>query len=154
VRGGGGGGWSMRCVCGRGGGEGQLCTQQLYAFSNPPHPLPPAVLQLPNQTKPNQTKTPYDPQRRRAHDVYFGCDVFGRGTFGGGGHAVGTALRAARAAGASAALFAPGWTMECHGRGEFEGVQERWWRQVRLSCGVEAWGWGGYWSWGWGCGLV
>ena len=70
--------------------------------------------------------------------MYFGCDVFGRGTFGGGGWGCGAALAAARAAGCSAALFAPGWVLECHERARFEALQERWWRGVE-----EAWSGGG-----------
>lgn len=66
----------------------------------------------------------------RAPDVFFGCDVFGRGTFGGGGHGAGAALAAAKAAGCSAALFAPGWVLECNERARFEELQEAWWRQV------------------------
>ncbi|KAF3907130.1 hypothetical protein ABW21_db0204803 [Orbilia brochopaga] len=49
---------------------------------------------------------------RRNHDVYMGIDVFGRGTFGGGGWGVGKALAAVRERQLSAVLFAPGWTFE------------------------------------------
>jgi mannosyl-glycoprotein endo-beta-N-acetylglucosaminidase len=71
--------------------------------------------------------------------VYFGFDVFGRGTFGGGGLGVTNALTAITKAGVSAALFAPGWTLECHERSEFEAVQELWWRRVREPRST-AWG--------------
>jgi hypothetical protein len=75
--------------------------------------------------------------------VYFGCDVFGRGTFGGGGYRANAALEASRAAGVSAALFAPGWTLECgEGRAGFEQRQEQWWSMV----GVQAGGLQGRWG--------
>jgi len=45
-------------------------------------------------------------------DVYMGVDVHGRGTYGGGGWGVATAVRAAAAAGVSVGLFAPAWTVE------------------------------------------
>jgi hypothetical protein len=53
-------------------------------------------------------------QRRTfsATAVYMGTDVFGRGTFLGGGHKSHEAVAVALSMGASAALFAPGWTME------------------------------------------
>jgi mannosyl-glycoprotein endo-beta-N-acetylglucosaminidase len=49
---------------------------------------------------------------RRCRDVYFGIDVHGRNTFGGGGFKSDVACRVALAAGTSVALFAPGWTHE------------------------------------------
>lgn len=54
----------------------------------------------------------------RAHDIYFGIDVFGRGTYAGGGFETWRAMYAiqeATPAGTpqfSTALFAPGWTVE------------------------------------------
>lgn len=45
-------------------------------------------------------------------DVYFGCDIFGRGTAYGGGFCAYLATQAAMAAGSSIALFAPGWLLE------------------------------------------
>jgi mannosyl-glycoprotein endo-beta-N-acetylglucosaminidase len=52
---------------------------------------------------------------RRRRDVYFGIDVHGRNTFGGGGFKSDVACRVALAAGTSVALFAPGWTHENFG---------------------------------------
>ena len=49
---------------------------------------------------------------RRRYDVYTGIDVWGRGTFGGGGYGCGQALQAIRTAGTSLGVFAPGWTFE------------------------------------------
>mmetsp|Transcript_16600 Transcript_16600/g.48832 ORF Transcript_16600/g.48832 Transcript_16600/m.48832 type:complete len:503 (+) Transcript_16600:853-2361(+) len=50
--------------------------------------------------------------RKRALDVYAGIDVFGRGTYGGGGMTCGKAVEAIRQAGVSCAVFAPGWVFE------------------------------------------
>ena len=55
--------------------------------------------------------------------VWTGVDVWGRGTWGGGGWATTTALDVIRSAGTSAALFAPAWTLEGCG---VEGDRERW----------------------------
>ena len=49
---------------------------------------------------------------QRRYDCYFGCDVWGRGTFGGGGYDSDCAGIVVRRAGASLALFAPGWILE------------------------------------------
>ncbi|CAM9372688.1 unnamed protein product, partial [Discosporangium mesarthrocarpum] len=48
----------------------------------------------------------------RRFDVYMGIDVFGRGTWGGGGMDSCKAREPLFPAGVSAALFAPAWTME------------------------------------------
>jgi len=50
--------------------------------------------------------------KSRRFDVFAGIDAFGRGTYGGGGFSSWEGIRAAREAGCSAALFAPGWTVE------------------------------------------
>jgi mannosyl-glycoprotein endo-beta-N-acetylglucosaminidase len=60
-----------------------------------------------------------------------GVDVFGRGSYGGGGFGVGVALEAAAAAGLSAALFAPGWVHENLDNSRFHELQDKWWGQVR-----------------------
>ncbi len=67
---------------------------------------------------------------RRRTEVFLGVDVHGRGTYGGGGDASHVALAAAKAAGVSAALFAPAWVYENHDKAEFEQRQEAWWHQV------------------------
>ncbi|KAI6190932.1 Mannosyl-glycoprotein endo-beta-N-acetylglucosaminidase [Aphelenchoides bicaudatus] len=46
-------------------------------------------------------------------DIYFGVDIFGRGSFGGGQFNSHIAVQAARNYGFSVALFAPGWSTEC-----------------------------------------
>ena len=48
----------------------------------------------------------------RNFDVFTGIDVWGRGTFGGGGFNCAKALRVINEAQLSAALFAPAWTFE------------------------------------------
>ncbi|EWC45568.1 hypothetical protein DRE_05426 [Drechslerella stenobrocha 248] len=63
----------------------------------------------------------------RSHDVYMGIDVFGRGTFGGGGWGVGTALSVIRPADLSAAIFAPGWTFENFDGVRFEERNRKFW---------------------------
>ncbi|KAI6239501.1 Mannosyl-glycoprotein endo-beta-N-acetylglucosaminidase [Aphelenchoides fujianensis] len=58
----------------------------------------------------------------RPSDVYFGIDVFGRGSFGGGQFNSHTAVQAARNFGFSVAIFAPGWTTECFAGADVDGV--------------------------------
>jgi mannosyl-glycoprotein endo-beta-N-acetylglucosaminidase len=53
-----------------------------------------------------------------------------------GGHRTAQAVAAARAAGVSAALFAPGWVYECNDRSGFEQLQERWWRGIEAAWGL------------------
>ena len=48
----------------------------------------------------------------RRTDVFTGIDIHGRNTFGGGGFQTHIALRAIKQGGTSAAIFAPGWTVE------------------------------------------
>ncbi|GLH17119.1 Cytosolic endo-beta-N-acetylglucosaminidase, partial [Gryllus bimaculatus] len=68
----------------------------------------------------------------RARDVYAGVDVFGRGSYGGGGFGAAEALRAARRLGLSAALFAPGWTHEALGGGAHFACNEHlFWARLR-----------------------
>lgn len=66
----------------------------------------------------------------RVTDVFMGIDVYGRGSYGGGGHNVDVALRAVADAGLSAALFAPGWVFENLDRTQFVRLQEQWWNKV------------------------
>lgn len=66
----------------------------------------------------------------RVTDVFMGIDVYGRGSYGGGGHNVDVALRAVADAGLSAALFAPGWVYENLDRTQFVTLQEQWWNKV------------------------
>ncbi|KAJ3075435.1 hypothetical protein HDU98_008173 [Podochytrium sp. JEL0797] len=66
----------------------------------------------------------------RRKDVYFGIDVWGRNTFGGGGFDVHKALRETSRAGVSAAVFAPAWTFEGLGKEGFHENDEKLWRGV------------------------
>lgn len=66
----------------------------------------------------------------RRYDVYMGIDVFGRNTYGGGGFQSNVGLKAARDAGVSAALFAPGWVYETKQGPNFISAQNRWWGLV------------------------
>ncbi|KAK9829564.1 hypothetical protein WJX72_006515 [[Myrmecia] bisecta] len=70
----------------------------------------------------------------RCCDIYMGIDVFGRGTYGGGGMNCGMALEAVRAAGLSAALFAPGWVYECGDRASWQTRSHRFWAALRWPC--------------------
>lgn len=75
--------------------------------------------------------------RERSHDVYFGIDCWGRGTYGGGQYHCYKALQAISdlqcddpAKGStSVAFFAPAWTFEGRhgGREGFESVERRFW---------------------------
>ncbi|KAK6349876.1 hypothetical protein TWF696_006137 [Orbilia brochopaga] len=69
----------------------------------------------------------------RNHDVYMGIDVFGRGTFGGGGWGIGTALSAIRDHCLSAAVFAPGWTFEHFNGLQFEERNRKLWIDGRAA---------------------
>ena len=73
---------------------------------------------------------------RRARDVYMGVDVYGRGTFGGGGMHCDRAAEAAREAGVSLALFAPAWTWDKHSRERYPSVEAKFW--ATLSRVVDA----------------
>ena len=67
----------------------------------------------------------------RRFDVYTGIDVFGRGTYGGGGHNTHRALAEIRRGGTSVALFAPAWTHEAFaekgGRAACEANEAKFW---------------------------
>ncbi|MED6156811.1 hypothetical protein PIB30_017802 [Stylosanthes scabra] len=72
----------------------------------------------------------------RKYDVYMGIDVFGRGTFGGGGWNTNFALDVIKKADVSAAIFAPGWVYETKQKPNFETAQNRWWGLVEKSWGL------------------
>ncbi|PFH50496.1 glycoside hydrolase family 85 protein [Amanita thiersii Skay4041] len=61
-------------------------------------------------------------------DIFMGIDIWGRGTFGGGGFSTHRALEAIspNELGLSVALFAPGWTWESR-EGNAGRTWERWW---------------------------
>ncbi|KAJ3046940.1 hypothetical protein HK097_000384, partial [Rhizophlyctis rosea] len=60
----------------------------------------------------------------RPHQVYTGIDVWGRNTFGGGGHNCHKALRVIKEAKTSCAIFGPAWNYEHLGK-ELVGKSER-----------------------------
>eukprot|EP00040_Diaphanoeca_grandis_P005474 m.32981 g.32981 ORF g.32981 m.32981 type:complete len:1171 (-) comp16735_c0_seq1:76-3588(-) len=64
-------------------------------------------------------------------EVYAGIDVFGRGTYGGGGFNCKQALEAIQQAGLSTALFAPGWVFEDEQfkPSEFDANSDKFWAQ-------------------------
>ena len=69
---------------------------------------------------------------KRHRDVYTGIDLFGRGTYGGGGHNAHFAMDVITAARTSIALFAPSWTFEGTGaalisRDKFEEEENKLW---------------------------
>ena len=71
----------------------------------------------------------------RSVDVYAGIDVFGRGTFGGGGLSCDLACAEIKKAGVSCAVFAPGWIFEDEAfedKSKFDANLERFWQQ--FSC--------------------
>eukprot|EP00048_Salpingoeca_helianthica_P009942 m.142659 g.142659 ORF g.142659 m.142659 type:complete len:839 (-) comp14975_c0_seq2:657-3173(-) len=65
----------------------------------------------------------------RLGDVFAGIDVFGRGTFGGGGFQCNTAVSAIAAARLSIALFAPGWVFEHFDGKNLDENQKKFWAQ-------------------------
>ncbi|XP_039038812.1 cytosolic endo-beta-N-acetylglucosaminidase 1-like [Hibiscus syriacus] len=71
----------------------------------------------------------------RKFDVYMGIDVFGRGTYGGGGWHTNDALDAIVKGDVSAAIFAPGWVYETNQPPNFQTAQNHWWGLVEQSMG-------------------
>jgi endo-beta-N-acetylglucosaminidase D len=67
-------------------------------------------------------------------DVWMGVDVFGRGTFGGGGWHTDVGVAHARTAGLSVALFAPAWYYENGERGQYAQLAQRFWQSVQAAC--------------------
>lgn len=72
------------------------------------------------------------PQRHRSR-VFAGIDVFGRGTYGGGGLNCDVAVRATRGAQLSTALFAPGWVFENQDKAQFEANQQAFWEAIAAA---------------------
>lgn len=63
-----------------------------------------------------------------------GVDVFGRGTFGGGGWNTNVGVAHAQEAGLSVALFAPGWYYEHCGPDQWQGRAQEFWQKVQTAC--------------------
>jgi hypothetical protein len=72
-----------------------------------------------------------DGAQRSRRNIYAGIDVFGRRTFGGGGMTCNAALTEIIGAQQSAALFAPGWTLEsCSDSVEFLARDGAFWKLI------------------------
>eukprot|EP00252_Welwitschia_mirabilis_P000874 TRINITY_DN10854_c0_g2_i1.p1 TRINITY_DN10854_c0_g2~~TRINITY_DN10854_c0_g2_i1.p1 ORF type:complete len:595 (-),score=120.79 TRINITY_DN10854_c0_g2_i1:188-1861(-) len=69
----------------------------------------------------------------RHYDVYMGIDVFGRNTFGGGEWKTNVAVKVAKEAAVSVALFAPGWVYETKQLPNFEEANNRFWSLIAES---------------------
>ncbi|GLJ37366.1 hypothetical protein SUGI_0758260 [Cryptomeria japonica] len=67
---------------------------------------------------------------KRQFDVYLGIDVFGRGQYGGGQWTTDVAIKVAKNASVSVAIFAPGWVYETDQKPNFEDANNRWWGLV------------------------
>lgn len=75
----------------------------------------------------------------RRTDVFTGIDIYGRGTYGGGGLHTHLALRPIKQSGTSAALFAPAWTVDrCPPNAtNADELEERFWTGPRGKFGRE-----------------
>eukprot|EP01119_Soliformovum_irregulare_P002027 TRINITY_DN1205_c2_g1_i1.p1 TRINITY_DN1205_c2_g1~~TRINITY_DN1205_c2_g1_i1.p1 ORF type:complete len:459 (+),score=149.38 TRINITY_DN1205_c2_g1_i1:171-1379(+) len=62
--------------------------------------------------KPELIKTSVENSGNRSRDIYTSCDIWGRGTFGGGGFSAHVASEIARENKTALALFGAGWTFE------------------------------------------
>ncbi|KAF9580926.1 hypothetical protein BGW38_002237, partial [Lunasporangiospora selenospora] len=69
--------------------------------------------------KSHQVKLSAELAGSRKRDVYTGIDIWGRGTYGGGGFTTFKALKIIQRDQTSVALFAPGWTYEHLGKDSF-----------------------------------
>ncbi|XP_065579981.1 uncharacterized protein LOC136039920 [Artemia franciscana] len=66
----------------------------------------------------------------RSFDVYVGIDIFGRGTYGGGGWETWQAVNVIRQHPLSVALFAPGWVYESFEE-DYHNMQDKFWNFLR-----------------------
>lgn len=72
-------------------------------------------------------------KNNRIYDVYVGIDVFGRGSFGGGGFKTYLAIEEIRKHDLSIALFAPGWTYEANNSNYFDQNERIFWKSLKLQ---------------------
>jgi mannosyl-glycoprotein endo-beta-N-acetylglucosaminidase len=63
----------------------------------------------------------------RQNDVYVGVDVFGRNCYGGGGFSCNVAFEEISKKKLNAALFAPGWVLECNDENNFVENENKFW---------------------------
>ena len=68
--------------------------------------------------------------KERKNDVYVGVDVFGRNCFGGGGFSCNVAFEEISKKKLNAALFAPGWVLECNDEDKFVENENKFWSLV------------------------
>ncbi|KAF9007924.1 glycosyl hydrolase family 85-domain-containing protein [Cyathus striatus] len=104
-------------------------TQTVQYFNS----LDPNILEIFNDFNANSP-----PKSLQLNDVQVGVDVWGRGTFGGGGYGTYRALEyvGPQTQGLSAALFAPGWTWETKETNS-DRTWEQWWDdEVSLWAGL------------------
>ncbi|KAI7894833.1 endo-b-N-acetylglucosaminidase [Mucor mucedo] len=76
---------------------------------------------------PESARQMVEKQGRAGIDLYFGTDVWGRGTFGGGGFQSYKGVKVASGAQASSALFGMAWTYEHFGKADFEKMDHLFW---------------------------
>lgn len=76
---------------------------------------------------PEMSKRVAERHSRSGLDVYFGTDVWGRGTYGGGEFKSYKGVESAAAAGTSSALFAMAWTYEHFDKSDFEKMDRLFW---------------------------
>lgn len=69
---------------------------------------------------------------RRPSEVFLGVDVYGRGTYGGGGDSTHTAVAHAMSHGLSSAVFGPGWVYESTGdtRSSWQQRNDQFWERI------------------------
>ncbi|KAI8327315.1 glycosyl hydrolase family 85-domain-containing protein [Blakeslea trispora] len=76
---------------------------------------------------PEMTRRTAERYGKLGYDVYFGTDVWGRGTFGGGGFNSYRSIKTATLAQTSSALFGMAWTYENFDKADFEKMDRLFW---------------------------
>ncbi|CAO3638153.1 unnamed protein product [Cunninghamella echinulata] len=76
---------------------------------------------------PKKAKKLAEEMGKSGNDVYFGVDVWGRKTYGGGNFNSYKGVQAAYKDGLSSAIFAPAWTYENFGSQKFEIMDRKFW---------------------------
>ncbi|XP_052185322.1 cytosolic endo-beta-N-acetylglucosaminidase 1 [Diospyros lotus] len=116
--------------------DGNLCWQNQLNESNKPFFDICDGIYVNYSWKEDYPKLSADVAGDRKHDVYMGIDVFGRGTYGGGGWDTNVALDVLKKDDVSASIFAPGWIYETKQPPDFQTAQNRWWGLVEKSWGI------------------
>ncbi|KAI8375697.1 endo-b-N-acetylglucosaminidase [Choanephora cucurbitarum] len=76
---------------------------------------------------PEMTRRAAERYGKSGYDVYFGTDVWGRGTFGGGGFNSYRSVKTATLAQTSSALFGMAWTYENFDKADFDKMDRLFW---------------------------